>query len=266
MKKLLISLLLISFPASAQVLDTSKLEAKLAAQDKSILDILDRLEALETQTPAAPVKLPYPNFENSKYTFPDAKEYPALDVMKITSEYIKFNADGSITYSLPAGLTGTPTANAKFLRIERREYKNMPTKTNYKKGDVISRNNCVTFHKLNLGVDDAVFTQVHGTPWTVNGRRDDTPYFKWVAGKDGVRIQAKTKWGLDKDDRVVSLMSRANLKLNTLYCYTWRFDGTTLTYDFAGTKGTIVFDRPDEHYPKDGAYGPVGVSLTHHPR
>ena len=262
MKKLLTFLLLISFPAQAQFVDTSKLEAKIKAQDAQIADILERIARLEKGT-VTPTTLPYPNFENSKYTFPDAKEYPALDVMKMTSEYIKFNADGSITYSLPAGLTGTPTANAKYLRIERREYKNMPTKTNYKKGDVIQRSTCVTFHKLNLGAEDTVFTQIHGTPWTVNGRKSDTPYFKWVAGKDGVRIQAKTKWNLAKDDKIIQLIPKADLKEETEYCYKWNFDGVTLTYQFGKTAGTIVFDRPDEYYPKDGAYGPVGVSLTH---
>lgn len=262
MKHLLIFLTLLSFPACAQVLDTSKLDGKIATIDAQIADILQRLEKLETATAPAPV-LPYPNFENSKYTFPDAKEYPALDVMKMTSEYIKFNADGSITYTLPAGLVGIPTPNAIYYRIERREHKDITKKTNYKKGDFIERNNCVTFHKLNLGVSDVVFTQVHGTPWVVNGKKSDTPYFKWVAGKNGVRIQAKTKWGLGSDDRTITLLLKADLKEQTEYCYDWTFDGVTLTYDFAGTKGTIVFDRPDEYYPKDGAYGPVGVSLTH---
>jgi hypothetical protein len=264
MKKLLIFLTLLSFPACAQVLDTSKLDAKITLQDAQIADILKRLEKLETATaqPPAPV-LPYPNFENSKYTFPDAKEYPALDVMKMTSEYIKFNADGSITYSLPAGLTGTPTANAKYLRMERREYEVMATKENYEKGDVLKRSNCVIFHKLNLGVADVVFTQVHGTPWVVNGKSSDTPYFKWVAGKDGVRGQFKTKWGLSDDDKVISLLPKSELVEGKEYCYKWTLDGVKFTYEFAGNAGSVTFDRPDEYYPKDGAYGPVGVSLTH---
>lgn len=259
-------LLLPSF-AHAQLIDTSALETKISSQDAQIKDILEKLAELEQKidnlsTPS-PITYPYSNWENSKYTFPDAKEYPALDVMKMTSEYIRFNADGSITYSLPAGLTGTPTANAKFLRIERREYKDMAVKTNYKKGDKISRNNCVIFHKLNLGVSDAVFTQVHGTPWIVNSVKSDTPYFKWVAGKDGVRAQFKTKWGLAEDDKVVVLLPKADLKLETKYCYNWTLDGSTMTYNFNGVKGVVNFDRPDEFYPKDGLYGPVGASLTH---
>jgi len=236
------------------------LNAELEAQNALNQNILQRLTALE-KPPS--VKLPYPNFENSKYTFPDNKEYPALDVMKMTSEYIKFNANGSITYTLPAGLTGTPTANAKFLRIERREYKNMATKANYKKGDVISRSVGVTFHKLNLGTDDVVFSQVHGTPFVKDGVSSDTPYFKMVAGKDGVRLQLKTKWGLVKDDRVIQLLPHAELKEATEYFFNWTLDGTTFKYKFGSTEGTIIFDRPDDFYPKDGAYGPVGVSLTH---
>lgn len=269
MKKLLLLLTLISFPACAQVLDTTKLEEKLTSQDainqavsEEIAGILKRLDALENVNPPAPV-LPYPNFENSKYTFPDAKEYPALDVMKMTSEYIKFNADGSITYSLPAGLTGTPTANAKYLRMERREYKNMATKSNYAKGDLIGRSNCVIFHKLLLGTADTVFTQVHGTPWIVDGRKSDTPYVKWAAGKSGVRAQFKTKWGLSSDDKVIQLLPKADLIEGKEYCYKWWLDGVNFTYDFAGNTGGVTFDRPDEYYPKDGAYGPVGVSLTH---
>jgi len=191
-------------------IDFSELSLRLDNQDKALAEILDLLK-----TKPSAVKLPYPNFENSKYTFPDNKEYPALDVMKMTSEYIKFNANGSITYTLPAGLTGTPTANAKFLRIERREYKNMATKANYKKGDVISRSVGVTFHKLNLGTDDVVFSQVHGTPFVKDGKESDTPYFKMVAGKDGVRLQLKTKWGLAKDDMVIPLLNHSDLKQET---------------------------------------------------
>ena len=271
MKKLLLLFTLLSFPAQAQFVDSSKLDAKIAAQDvvndqvsKEIEGILRRLEILEAETvPLPAVKLPYPNFENSKYTFPDNKEYPALDVMKMTSEYIKFNADRSITYNLPAGLTGTPTANAKYLRIERREYKNMALKSNYKKGDVISRSMGVTFHKLNMGVDDVVFSQVHGTPFTQGGVTSDTPYFKMVAGKTGVRIQAKTKFALAKDDVVIPLMLPADLKEGVEYPLIWSLDGTTLNYSFNGVKGVITYSRPDDYYPKDGAYGPVGVSLTH---
>lgn len=272
MKKLLLLLTLVSFQAHAQVLDTSKLEAKLTAQDvlnetvaQEILDLIERVEKLEKGTPAPlpSIKLPYGNWENSKFTFPDAKEYPALEVMKMTSEYIKFNVDGSITYSLPAGLTGTPTANAKFLRIERREYENMLKKENYEKGDVLVRTEYVTFHKLNLGVDDVVFSQVHGAPYTLNGVTSDTPYFKWVAGKNGIRIQAKTKWNLAADNVIKIIIPKDQLKENFDYPFYWDFNGVTLNYDVNGMKGSIPFDRPDEYYPKDGAYGPVGVSLTH---
>jgi hypothetical protein len=244
------------------------LNAETEAQNALNQNILQQFSALvarvsKLEKPVAAVKLPYPNFENSKYTFPDKKEYPALDVIKMTSEYIKFNTDGSITYNLPAGLTGTPTANAKYLRIERREYKNMATKSNYKKGDVISRSMGVTFHKLNLGVDDVVFSQVHGVPWVQAGVESDTPYFKMVAGKTGVRIQAKTKFALPKDDVVILLMPASELKEGVEYPLIWSLDGTTLNYSFNGVKGVINYSRPDEYYPKDGAYGPVGVSLTH---
>jgi hypothetical protein len=139
----------------------------------------------------------------------------------------------------------------------------MAAKTNYKQGDLISRKNCVTFHKLNLGTADTVFTQVHGTPWTVNGVKSDTPYFKWVAGKNGVRAQIKTKWGLPEDDKTIQLLPKDQLKEGQKYCYSWTLDGKTMTYNFNGNSGTITFDRSDEFYPKDGAYGPVGVSLTH---
>jgi len=242
-------------------LDESELLNWIKTQEAFNQNMAQRLAALEK--PAVAVKLPYPNFENSKYTFPDNKEYPALDVMKMSSEYIKFNANGSITYNLPAGLTGTPTANAKFLRIERREYKNMPTKSNYKKGDIISRSVGVTFHKLNLGTDDVVFSQVHGTPFVLDGVESDTPYFKMVAGKNGVRMQVKSKWNLAKDDIVIQLLNHADLKQETEYLFNWTLDGTTLKFKFGPTEGTILFDRPDDFYPKDGAYGPVGVSLTH---
>lgn len=270
MKKLILLLCLLSTPACAQWVDQSALDAKLKDHDAAIGLIMEELDNIydildDLQNDTNVTVYPYGNWVNSKYTFPDASERPALEVIGIDSPYIKFHPDGSITYTLPEGLEGTPTTNAKYLRIERREYKDMATKENYTQGDIIWRDNCVVFNKLLLGVADVVFTQVHGTPWVVNGKKSDTPYFKWVAGKDGVRSQFKTKWGLSSDDKVISLLPKSELIEGKEYCYKWWLDGVKFTYDFNGNTGGLTFDRPDDYYPKDGAYGPVGVSLTHKP-
>lgn len=213
---------------------------------------------LKEKVPAPEILWPYANWENCKYTFPDASEKPALDIRSpdFQSPYIKFNADGSIRFDLPEGMNFTPTPNAKNPRIERREYKNRGEKTNFTKGDIITRDFVVIFHKLTLGVADVVWTQMHGI---------DDPYYKVVAGKNGIRVQCKTKEALSGDDIVRQLLPHTELELERPYRFVSAFDGTTLEIALDGNAFTIPFDRADGYYPKDGAYGPPGASLTHKP-
>lgn len=213
---------------------------------------------LKETAPAPDIIWPYGNWENCKYTFPDALEKPALEIRKtdFSSPFIKFNPDGSIRFDLPEGMDFTTTPNAKYPRIERREYKRIAAKTNFTKGDIITRDFVVIFHKLNLGVADVVWTQMHG---------EKDPYYKVVAGKNGIRVQCKTKEALSGDDMVRQLLPHGELQLERPYRFVSSFDGTTLNIALDGNAFTISFDRTDGYYPKDGAYGPPGASLTHKP-
>lgn len=229
---------------------------------EDIADIKADLELIKTKLlggTQSEIKWPYGNWENCKYTFPDAQELPALDIRKIEmkSPYIKFNADGSIKFDMPVGINFGTTTNAKNPRMERREYKNMAAKTNYSKGDIVTRDFIVVFHKLNLGTADVVWTQMHG---------EEDPYYKVVAGKSGIRVQCKTKLGLPGDDAVKTLIPHGELKYETAYRYRSQFDGVTYTASINDNAPiSVKFDRPDTYYPKEGAYGPLGVSLTHKP-
>lgn len=216
------------------------------------------LTLLRPVAPAPEILWPYANWENCKYTFPDASEIRALDIRRtdFQSPFIKFGADGSIRFDLPEGMEFTPTPNAKFPRIERREYKNISAKTNFTKGEIITRDFVVIFHKLNLGTADIVFTQMHG---------EKDPYYKIVAGKNGIRVQCKTKEALSGDDVIRQLLPHAELEYERPYRFTSSFDGTTLDISLDGNTFTIPFARTDGYYPKDGAYGPPGARLTHKP-
>lgn len=226
---------------------------------KQLMRIEDKLDRLLAASAPKPKEIiwPYGNWGNSKYTFPNASEVPALDIRdpSFQSPYIQFKDDGSITFNLPDGISFTPTKNAKNPRMERREYKDMKAKTNYRAGDMIRRDFATVFHALNFGKDDVVFSQVHG---------EEQPYFKIVAGKDGIRVQCKTRDGLSGDDVVKKLLPHADLKLETAYRLTWAFDGRNLAIQCGGGPiETIIFNRTDEYYPKDGAYGPLGARLSH---
>ncbi|MBK6896281.1 MAG: hypothetical protein IPH06_06800 [Alphaproteobacteria bacterium] len=213
---------------------------------------------LQNNTNPPDIIWPYGNWENCKYTFPDASERPAPDIRKTDFEnpYIKFAPDGSIGFDLPEGMDFTPTPNAKYPRIERREYKRIAAKTNFTKGDIITRGFVVIFHKLNLGVADVVWTQMHG---------EKDPYYKVVAGKNGIRVQCKTKEALSGDDSVRQLLPHTELEYERPYRFVSAFDGATLNIALDGNMFTIPFARTDGYYPKDGAYGPPGASLTHKP-
>ncbi|MCB1592020.1 MAG: hypothetical protein KDI90_06165 [Alphaproteobacteria bacterium] len=201
---------------------------------------------------------PYGNWENCKYTFPDASEIPALQIRRadFQSPYIRFAPDGSIRFDLPEGTAGKPTPSAQYLRIERREYKDMSAKTDFVQGDIIKRDFLVVFHALNRGVSDVVFTQIHGNP---------DPYFKVAAGKKGIRVLCKTREGLSGDDVIRELLPHEALEYERPYRYRCLFDGTNLEIGIDNNRLGVVFERRDPCYPKDGAYSPLGVSLTHRP-
>lgn len=241
-----------------QILPTDEEKATIAALLKDVSDIKANTQKILDLLQPKPdeIQWPYGNWENCKYTLPDASEVPALNIRKTDyqSPYIKFYGDGSITFNLPTGIDFGTTPNAKNPRIERREYKNMAAKSNYVKGDIVTRDFVTVFHKLNLGTSDVVFTQMHG---------EEDPYFKFVAGKKGIRVQCKTKEGLPGDDVVKQLLPHDQLGYEVPYRLNWKFDGTILDILINGTKTSIAFDRKDSYYPKDGAYGPLGVSLTH---
>lgn len=86
---------------------------------------------LQNNTNPPDIIWPYGNWENCKYTFPDASERPAPDIRKTDFEnpYIKFAPDGSIGFDLPEGMDFTPprtrnirasnAANTKELRQRR---------------------------------------------------------------------------------------------------------------------------------------------------
>jgi len=246
------------------------LEALGAEQIQTTLDHGSRIAALEEAiksllTPApAPLIWPYGNWENCKYTFPDASEVPALDIRNtgFDSKFIKFNPDGSIRFSLPEGIDFTPTKTAKNPRMERREYKDMKAKTNFKKGDIIIRDFYVIFHKLNLGASDVVWSQMHGEDPNSTG---DEPYWKIVAGKNGVRIQCKTIENLPEDNKVLPVLPHSELELEKPYRYRSVFDGSVFEGRFHETDFNVVFNRTDEYYAKEGAYGPLGAVLSHLP-
>ncbi len=245
-----------------QIILTEQEQETFATLLKDIADMksgLAEIRALLKETAPAPdIIWPYANWENCKYTFPDASERPALEIRSpdFQNLYIKFAPDGSIRFDLPEGMDFIPTPNAKYPRIERREYKNRVAKTNFTKGDIITRDFVVIFHKLNLGVADVVWTQMHG---------EKDPYYKVVAGKNGIRVQCKTKEALSGDDVIRQLLPHTGLELEHPYRFTSTFDGTTLDIALDGNTFTIPFARTDGYYPKDGAYGPPGANLTHKP-
>jgi len=267
MKKLFLSLLLtlVAFQAQAQLIDTTKLEAKSKAQDavnellaSEIVDIKTRLKALETET--APLPIPSTNYpydiSNAKLTYPDASEldYPAF--LTKQTPYFTVQADGSFKHDLPADVLGT-TPNAKYSRIEERFYKDIKLKSNWKFDEELGDRFGVIFHKLHA-TERGVFAQIHGI--------STKPYFKAAAGKGtiallmGLSENATTDTILDFKHRPI---------LDKKYIFEYKHKGTTLTASLYNEDGTLIstvktdkFTRKDEKYSKAGAYGPGPLSIT----
>lgn len=263
MKKLILLLALLSFPAYAQVLDTSKLDAKLAAQDvinqdvsNEISDILKRLEALENETtPELPVSYPF-DVTNAKLTYPDATEVSYPEFLSKQTPYFTVEADGSFHYKLPADVIGT-TPNAKYSRIENRFYKDIKLKSNWAWDEELGMRYGVVFNALHP-TERAVFGQIHG--------EGTKPYMKAAAGKGtiallcGLTASATTDTILDFKHKPI---------LGKKYIFEFKHKGTALTASLYNEDGSLIstvstskFNRKDTKYTKAGAYGPGPLDIV----
>lgn len=260
MKKLLILLTLISFPACAQVLDTSKLEAKLAAQDvinqavsEEIAGLIKRIEALET-VPLPAAEYPF-NVTNAKLTYPDATETNYPDFLTKQTPYFTVEADGSFRYKLPADVIGT-TPNAKYSRIEHRFYKDLKAKTNWKFDEALGDKFGVVFNQLHA-TERGVFAQIHGM--------STKPYFKAAAGKGTIALLM----GLTETATTDTILDfKVKPVLGKKYIFEYKHQGTTLTASLYNEDGTLIasvktdkFTRKDDKYSKAGAYGPGPLDI-----
>ena len=157
--------------------------------------------------------------------------------------YYYRDENGNQVFAVP--VQGATTTNAKYPRTEYRYYK--PGFKNWDRGEVYEKE--IRFAVDQLHRDGKiVIAQAHAV--------DAPPDYKFVLdGKGRLRILAKTKDNLSKDDVVLVVEEGIDLSPDTIHSLETWYDGQTLKTSFDGKRvDDIIFNKTTQWYPKDGLY------------